>query len=213
MDDRILHAIQKNDYFKNLNSGNRILLAEICIPRKINKKEPIFLEGEKGHALFLCAMGTVQLHKTSASGQEVVLKVMGPGELFGEVILFEKDCYPASAVALEETLIYLIPKVQFHCLLERSEFRNEFISILMQKMRYLAEQIRYLTVHDVEERFWKFLSEHASGRRQVPINVSKKDVAAAIGTTPETLSRLILRLKKEKKLIWEGKRITVLHVP
>jgi CRP/FNR family transcriptional regulator len=141
--------LQKNDYFKNLNQKNRELLSGICLPRQTDKRDVIFREGEKGHALYLCARGTIQLFKTSADGQEVVIKIAGPGELFGEVVLFEKEKYPVTAVALEKSLGYILPKAQFHCLLENREFREEFISILMTKMRYLAEQIQFLTVHEV----------------------------------------------------------------
>jgi CRP/FNR family transcriptional regulator len=209
MNDSIVKIIEKNDYFKDLNRENKALLAEIAVPRRLKKRETVFMEGDKGHALFLCAEGAVQLVKTSQNGQEVVIKVVGPGEVFGEVILFGKDRYPASASALENTLVYLLPKIQFHCLLENGEFRNDFISILLQKMRYLAERIQYLTAHDVEDRFWKFLTEHYGGRKSFAVSLSKKDMSAAVGTTPETFSRLVLRLKNEGKLKWEGKKITI----
>jgi CRP-like cAMP-binding protein len=207
--DSVVQIIEKNDYFMDLSRQNKALLAGIAVPRRLKKKETVFLEGDRGHALFLCAEGAVQLAKTSQSGQDVVIKVVRPGEVFGEVILFEKDRYPVSALALENTLVYLLPKIQFHCLLENGEFRNDFISILMQKMRYLAERIQFLTVHDVEDRFWKFLKEHFEGRKSFSAGLSKKDMAAAIGTTPETFSRLVLRLKKEGKLGWEGKKVTI----
>jgi CRP-like cAMP-binding protein len=208
-EESIFRIIEKNDYFRGLSRGNKALLADIAVPRRLKKKETVFMQGDRGHALYLCAEGAVQLFKTSQSGQDVVIKVVGPGEVFGEVVLFEKDSYPASAAALENALVYLLPKIQFHCLLENGEFRKDFISILMQKMRYLAERIQYLTVHDVEDRFWKFLKEHYGGKDSFTVPFSKKDMAAAIGTTPETFSRLILRLKNERKIKWEGKRVTV----
>lgn len=207
--DSIVRIIEKNDYFKDLGRENKALLAGIAVPKRYKKKETVFLEGDKGHALYLCAEGSFQLYKTSETGHDVVLKVIRPGEMFGEVILFERDRYPASASALEPSVLYLLPKIQFHCLLENGEFRNDFISILMQKMRYLAERIQTLTVHDVEDRFWKFLADHFGGQKTFSVKISKKDMAAAIGTTPETLSRLIVRLKKEGKIRWEGKRITL----
>jgi CRP/FNR family transcriptional regulator len=199
--------IRKTDYFKSLSESNIELLVDICVPKSLSKKEILFLEGDKGHALYLCARGTIQLHKTSPDGQEIVIKVVKQSELFAEVILFEKVKYPVSAIALEETLVYLLPRAQFHCLLENEQFRNDFIAILMAKMRYLADQIQYLTVYDVEERLMRFLNQHYGEEKDIRITLSKKDVAAAIGTTPETLSRLILRLKEEGKMRWEGKRI------
>ena len=151
-----------------------------------------------------------ELFKTSPEGQEVVIKVIKPGELFAEAILFEKDRYPVSAITLETSLVYMLPKAQFHCLLENSDFRSDFLANLMGKLRYLADQVQALTSSDVETRLFHFLKEQYGDRKMIKINLSKKDVAAAIGTTPETLSRLLLKLKKEKKLIWEGKMIKIL---
>ena len=67
-----------------------------------------------------------------------------------------------------------------------------------------ADRILYLTGHDVEERFFFFLQEQFGRRQEYRIPLSKKDIAAAIGTIPETLSRLLLRLRGEKKIRWEG---------
>jgi CRP-like cAMP-binding protein len=59
----------------------------------------------------------------------------------------------------------------------------------------------------VEERFFFFLQEQFGRRQEYRISLSKKDIARAIGTIPETLSRLLLRLKKEKKIRWEGETL------
>jgi CRP-like cAMP-binding protein len=202
--------ISQSEFFRSLETRHRRQLEEICLPRPLKKREFLFLEGDRGMALFLCARGAIQLHKQSTDGQEVVIKVIGPGELFAEVISFEQDTYPVSAVALEPSLVYMLPKMQFDCLLQESEFRNDFMSSLMKKMRYLTEQVQYLTAYDVEARLFRFLRNQYPGKRTFKIRLSKKDVAAAIATTPETLSRLLLRLKKEKKLLWEGKQIEIL---
>ncbi len=207
MDINPISIIEQAEYFKNLNAQNKRRLAEICLLKNLNKKEILFLEGDKGHALYLCALGSIQLHKTSPEGQEVVIKVVRTGELFAEVILFEKEQYPVTAVALEKSAVFILPKAQFHCLLEDSDFKKDFISNLMAKMRYLAEQVQYLTSYDVEARLFRFFKEQTGNKEEMKIDLSKKDVAAAIGTTPETLSRLLSRLKNEKKLIWEGNRI------
>ncbi|MBN2030516.1 Crp/Fnr family transcriptional regulator [bacterium] len=202
-----ISIIEQADYFKNLSAQNKRRLADICLLKNLNKKEILFLEGDKGHALYLCAFGSIQLHKTSPEGQEVVIKVVRAGEIFGEVILFEKERYPVTAITLEKSAVFILPKAQFLCLLEDSYFKKDFIANLMAKMRYLAEQVQYLTSYDVEARLFRFLKEQAGNKEAMKIDLSKKDVASAIGTTPETLSRLLSRLKDEKKLIWEGNRI------
>lgn len=197
--------LSKSELFENLDSSNRRRLAELCLSRSLEKKEFLFHEGDRGSALYICVRGSIQLHKTSSDGQETVIKLVRPGELFGEVILFEKNRYPVSAVALEPAEVYMLPKMQFHCLLEDESFRTDFLANLMAKLRYLAELVQSLSATDVETRLFRFLQEQYGDRKEIRINVSKKDVAAAIGTTPETLSRLLLKLKREGRLTWEGK--------
>jgi len=194
--------------FENISTGSRAAIAEICLSKFLRKKEILFLEGNKGYSVYILIKGNVQLYKTSADGKEIVIKIIKPGEMFAEVILFEENRYPVSAVALTDSQVFLLPKHQFACLLENTQFLKEFIGSLMHKMRYLADHIRYLTNHDVEERLFMFLEKQFGKQEKIFIKLSKKDVAAAIGTTPETLSRLLLQLRNEKKLTWKGSIIT-----
>jgi CRP-like cAMP-binding protein len=203
----IFAYFERSDFFSGVGSKSKELLAAICIPKKAAKKEVLFHEMDKGHALYLLASGAVSLIKNSPDGREIVIKVIRPGELFGEVILFERDLYPVTAIAKVPSLLFRIPKNRFYGLLSREDFRNDFISVLMKKQRYLADRIRYLTTYDVEDRFFLFIREHyGTGERVVPA-LSKKDTAAAIGTTPETYSRLLARLSREGKISLEGRTI------
>lgn len=196
-------------YFRDMSSQSRQSLADICLEKNIDKQEIIFTEGAKGYALFCCIQGQIQLSKIAQDGREIVIKVIQPGELFGEVILFETATYPVTAIALKASRLYMIPKHQFLCLLEKQDFRQDFIALLMRKQRYLTEQIKYMTIHDVEDRFFRFLKNHYKQAKRIKLDLSKKNMAAAIGSTPETLSRLLNRLEKEGKIHWEGKWMVI----
>jgi CRP-like cAMP-binding protein len=206
---KIDEFLLKSDFFGSLSREYRGRLAEICLARDLDRHEILFHEGDRGNALYLCLRGSIRVYKTAASGQEIVLKVVKPGELFAETILFEIDRYPASAVAMERSRVALLPKAPFHCLLEDPGFRVDFIANLMEKLRHLADQVKLLTVADAETRLFRFLGDRYGRTKDIRTALSKKDVAAAIGTTPETLSRLLQRLRDEGRLIWEGDRIRI----
>jgi CRP-like cAMP-binding protein len=203
----IIDVFDHADFFRGVGRHSKELLAGICVEKSAARKEILFTEGERGSALYLLATGAVSLIKTSPDGREVVIKVVRPGELFAEVILFEQDQYPVSAIATNACRLFLLPKRRFYGLLGNVEFRNDFIGMLMRKQRYLAERIRYLTTNDVEDRFFIFLREQYGGSSTIVPNLSKKDIAAAIGTTPETYSRMLARLSGEDKLSLQGKTI------
>lgn len=199
--------IDNTDFFAGISEKGKELLSEICIPKNLDKKDTLFHEGDSGSAFYLVGGGTIGLYKGVEDGRDVVIKMVNRGEIFAEVVLFEQNRYPVTAVALKPSLVFIIPKAQFTCLLADEQFRNDFMRMLMRKQRYLAERIKFLTMNDVEDRFFLFLKEHYGSAATATLSFSKKDIAAAIGTTPETYSRLIARLVKEEKISVEGKRI------
>ncbi len=205
----IRKLLENSGFLRGISEKSIRSLAEICIPKTVDKRKILFLEGEEGHSLYILAEGAVQLYKTAADGREIVIKTVRPGEIFGEVVLFEKNRYPVSAVTLEKGLLLRLPKLQFDCLLVSDSFRRDFIGVLMSKQRYLTERILYLASHDVEERFFYFLEEQYGRREEYRVSLSKKDIASAIGTIPETFSRLLLRLKQEGTISWEGERLSL----
>jgi CRP/FNR family transcriptional regulator len=205
-----LTLLNRADFFKGVSGLSKQLLAEICLRKKVRKNETLFQEGDKGQAFYLCADGNIQLSKLSPEGRETVIKVIQSGEFFAEVILFENDRYPVTARALSSGLVYVLPKPQIHLLLNQEAFRNDFIGMLMRKQRYLATRIMDLTAYQVEERFRRFLLLQYGKKIEYRITLSKKDIAAAIGTSPETLSRALLSLHQKRMIEWQGKTIKIL---
>jgi len=201
--------LSRTSLFKTISPPSLKALADICLPKTLRKKEQLFSEGDKAFFLYMLVTGGIRLFKTSPDGRDVVIKMVQPGEMFAEVILFEANRYPVSAVALKTSLVYQIPRHQFICLLEDAGFRNDFIRGLMTKLRFLADQIQYLAVHDVEDRLRMFLRQQYGQISAIVPAMSKKDMAAAISVAPETFSRLLVRLKRDNKLVWEGSRIRV----
>ncbi len=196
-------------FFENISPHNLSALAEICLSKNYTKKQSLFNEGDAGLSVFILISGSIQLYKIAPDGREIVIKLVKTGEMFAEAILFEKSHYPVSALALATSHVYIIPKHQFTALLNDAAFRSDFLGMMMKKVRYLTNQINYLSSHDVEERLFLFLEEQYGRKETINISISKKDVAAAIRTKPETLSRLLMRLKAEKKLSWEDKKIII----
>jgi len=203
--DKYLNHIE---LFKGLSPQSLELLGAVCRIREFRKKEVLFFEGEPGRALHYLVGGDIQLFKNTSDGKEIVIKVVKPGELFAEVILFEKEFYPVSAMALSPATVLLIPKEEFYSLLDRSEFRNNFIAVLMQKLRYLGDRILQLSTESLEDRLRGFLEGHFGRKKNIFCPLSKKDVAAAIGATPESLSRLLPKLARRGLLVWEGSEIS-----
>ena len=203
---RILDQVR---FFEGISRESKAALSKLCLPSERPKQTTLFREGEPGEAMFLLARGRISLHKLSPDGREIVIKVIKPGEVFAEVILFESKFYPVTAVALTDVLVFKLLRRDLLNLLRQDDFRNDFIAMLLRKQRYLADKIQQLTSQDVEQRLRAFLVEQYGEQPQINVEINKKQMAAAIGATPETLSRLLQHLKRRKCLIWKQRVITV----
>ena len=205
----IIDILENIDFFKGVSKRSRQAHASICIPKTLKKNELLFSEGDEGNSLYILVTGSIRIFKSAPNGRDTIIKIVQPGELFAEVILFEKETYPANAAALKTGTVYILPKRQFHALLDAPDFRNDFILMLMKKQRYLADRLHALSAYDVEERFVRFLLEQYGQKNDYYIPLTKKDVASAIGTIPETLSRLLNRMQGDGKLSVKGKSLSM----
>jgi CRP/FNR family transcriptional regulator len=205
----IFRALDQMRFFEGISKSSMKALSGFCMSVQRAKQTVLFREGELGEAMYLLVRGRVSLHKLSPDGRETVIKVVKPGEVFAEAILFEKKAYPVTAVALTDVLVFKLLRRDLMDLLRQEDFRHDFIVMLLRKQRYLAEKIRQMTSQDVEQRLRAFLLEQYGEKEQINVEINKKQLAAAIGTTPETLSRLLQDLKRRKHMTWKQKTISV----
>ncbi len=207
MQSLIREMLRQTAFFRGLSDEACRRLAAVARLKPLRKKEILFQEGRRGEAVFLLERGAVQLFKSAPDGAEVVIRTIRPGEMFAEVVLFEQDAYPVTARAIAASRVLAFPTRDFLALLEESAFRREFIANLMRRQRYLADRLRDLSAYEVDERFFLFLREQFGTATRFELPMAKRDVAAAIGATPETFSRLIARLKRKRLLKWQGRMI------
>jgi CRP/FNR family transcriptional regulator len=170
----------------------------------------IFEEDQKAQAFYLVLEGKVRISRIGATGKEVILKSMQVGDSFAEIILFESDTYPATATVQEKSKILCIKKKPFQTLLEDKDVSKTFIVNLFKRVRFLAKKIELLTRAEVPERFYDFIETNYGKVESITVRESKKEIATMIGTIPETFSRMIRKLKDEKKIVsWDKNRLVL----
>ncbi len=208
MDDAA-RILASNPYFAAASAPRLATLAGQCRVRALRKRDLLFVEGSAGGHLYLQVTGRTGMMKSTSDGQQACLKVVAPGELFAVVVLFGNAPYPVTAEAMEEGRVLELPAAAVRALLDEPRFRDHFIEALLDRQRYLAEQIRRLTLDPLERRLVSFLRDHYGERAEIAPVIGKKDMAAALGVTPETFSRLLKRLARDGDVVWRGRRINV----
>ncbi len=199
-----------NRFFKHLSDDTLEKIVIAGKTKRFAKNTMLFYEGDKGNFVYVLLEGAVKLFKMAKDGREIMIKLVKPGELFAEAILFGDSAYPVNALNVVPTNLMLLPKDQIYLLLESKEFRDTFLTSIMNRLRYLTGHIHYLTAYDVEERFFQFLRQRYGQKEYYEIDISKKEFASAIGTIPETLSRLLNRLAQRGIARWQESSIEIL---
>jgi CRP/FNR family transcriptional regulator len=199
----IINNLKQIDLFKNLDRPALNSLSQRAESHALKPKDILFNEGLEGSHFYILLEGMVRLFKMSFEGKESTIKIIYPGEFFAEAILYGRTKYPVSAIAIEPSKIIGIHRKSFRDMLEYAESRNIFISGIFDKLRYLIDQIHYISSMDVEERFFRFILSNYGKNYKYKISIPKKELASAIGTIPETFSRLILRLTKMGIIAWK----------
>jgi len=201
--------LSQTNLLSGLSGASMRRITDALAVRTVPRNTTLFLERQEGESLFVLVSGSVKLQRVSDEGREVVVNVVQPGEMFAEVILFEDSRYPVTAVAAEESQVIEIPKRKVHELLAEEDFRNEFLGGVMRKLRFLVDQVYVLTSCDVRERFLRFLRRRYGLRERYRLVVPKKDIAAVLGTTPETLSRTLAELQDDGYISMQGRELSV----
>ena len=205
----ILNILKETPFFKDIDSETLKKLSQNCRIIRLKPKEMLFHEGFEGDSFFLLLEGAVRIFKTSPDGSETTIKIVNPEEFFAEVILFGTNFYPASTIAIADSTLLSIHRDAFSEMLDSRPARERFIGSLLSKMRFLSDKVHFLNSYDVEDRFFKFLIDHYGKHYRYDITIPKKDIASAIGTIPETFSRLILRLTKMGIIAWKQKTLFI----
>lgn len=179
--------------------------------------EQLFSEGDPCLGLHIIARGKVRIFKTSVSGREQVLAVNTDGESVAELPVFDGECYPASAMAIEDTEVAFISRRDFHAYcLEHPEVALKVLSVVGARLRRLVGIIEELSFTTIRQRLISALVKLAqNGGRQTPRGLefllpgSHQELANQLGTVRELISRNLMRLQAEGLLEVDARQIVV----
>jgi CRP/FNR family transcriptional regulator len=174
--------------------------------RSFDKGATVFSDGDPADFLYTILNGRVKVVKLLPTGKEVILEIFGAGDPVGAVVAYEGRPYPASAVALEPASLLLVRRAPFFALLEtHPALARGFMLGLTQRIVELTRRIPEVAGGRVETRFAHLFLKLADkmGRPgaegiEIPMTLSRQDLADLTGTTMETSIRIMSRWSKER---------------
>ncbi|MDP2953349.1 MAG: cyclic nucleotide-binding domain-containing protein, partial [Chloroflexota bacterium] len=151
-------TLRRSFIFSALKEGELAELADLATERSLAPEEFLFWEGDAPEWFYVVAQGRVKVLKQSSSGKELIIAFFGPGEIVGEVAVFENRSYPASAQAGAETRVLGIRRAAFLSFLaQRPEVALRIINVLGGRLRESQGRLRDIAGERAEQRVARIL--------------------------------------------------------
>lgn len=181
---------------------------------KYKKKEVVFHVGDVPHYVYFLNKGSIKTYKTHDDGKELITNIFKDGDFFGHVALFEDRPYADSALVLEESEIYKIPKEDFLSLIYKNrDVAGQFIRLLSNRVEEQEKHLLRLAYDTVRKRtseaLLKLVKQAGSGKPG-SIRVTRDDIASMAGTATETVIRCLTEFKDDGLIDVNGREITIL---
>ncbi len=213
----VIHALRACRLFAGLGLEEARAIARLCVPQPLAKGEYLFARGEPSRGFYVVQSGAINVHRLGPAGKEQVIHVFRAGDSFAEATLAPEGEYPADARALEPSRVLLVRKAEFTELLRRHpELALRMIGALSRHLQALVEQLDDLTLKDVESRLASWLLRRCPAPPgespcRIELAVTKRVLAAELGTVSETLSRTLAKCRDQGWIQVQGRAVTVVN--
>ena len=206
----ILSSLSQRDWEK---------VKHLFIEKHFGKDDYIFFEGDPSSWLGIVLDGRVKMIKHSEAGKDVVLNVISPGEMLGEVAAFNGEPYPATAQAMEPTVVASIRQDDSLSLLKQyPALALKVIEEQGRRLRDAQDMIRSMAVERVERRIARILLKLAATTGSssedgiiIELTLTRQDIAQMAGTTVETAIRTMSRFRKKGLVRTKRGRVIILE--
>jgi CRP/FNR family cyclic AMP-dependent transcriptional regulator len=201
--------------FAELDERELSSIAAVAKTRRYAKDDTVFHADESGDIFCLIREGRVKVTMISPEGKEIILSLLGPGDFFGEMALLDDEPRSATVVATESLELVTIWRSDFlQILSENFSITKKVLAELSRRLRSASNRIESLATMDVYGRLARFFLDQARTNGKVldsgyvaVTRPTHQAIANMIGTSRETVSRLIHDLMRQGLLLSEGKTI------
>lgn len=203
--------------FASLKDDELEAINKLSLNKKCPKDTVILLENEEGDTLFIILKGKVKVTSFSESGKEIIFSILNEGDFFGDMSLFDGKPRSATIISIEESELKLIRRNDFKKLIQNHpSIALKLLEELTLRLRKADERIESLALLDVTGRIAGILLQlgEESGQKInksiiIKSRPTHQELANMVGTTRETVTRVLKQLENKKYITMDGKTITI----
>lgn len=212
--DHTVEILAAITHFSGLDDATLRAVAQVAVRRSYAIDQVVFVEGEPSDGLFIVEEGWLKVIKMSPDGREQVIHFLGPGETFNALSVFTEIPNPATVVALEDSIVWLVHREAMLLLLDtHPKLARVTIQKLATRVQHLVSLVEDLSLRTVEARLARLLLEQAEkGTVQRRRWATQTELAARLGTVPDVLSRALRKLVSEGLIQVERHQIGILDI-
>ena len=190
--------------FDDLAAADLRQIASLSHPRRFAAGETVFREGDSSNTCYLVRSGHARAIREHADGRQIALATFGPGDMFGELAMFDDEERSATIEAIDdlEALAILGPDMR-RLMLQRPELAVALAVALSRRLRATNERLASQSFQTVQSRVANVLSQLVEQARaegaadeEVPITATQSDVAMLAGSSRESASRFLASLER-----------------
>jgi CRP-like cAMP-binding protein len=217
MSQETLALLSASALFRGLAAGEATDIVALGRETRVRARAAVFREGEPAAGLHLVFAGRIKMVQTSPAGQDVIVRIVGPGEILAAVAVLAGSAYPATARAIEPAHLMCWQGDLLHDLLLRHPvLAINALGILASRVRELQDRLLEVSTERVAQRIARALIRLArqTGRRVadgvlVDLRLSRQDIAEMTGTTLYTVSRTLSEWQALGIVCSRGGRIVI----
>ena len=208
-------ALKAVPFFTQLNDRELDVVRAVAAEKSYPKNAVVLTEGEMGDSLYMIQSGKVKVFIGDEDGREIILKILGPGDFFGEMSMIDKQARSASVNTSEASTFLVLTHAAFEKCVEQSpRIANMVMRILAQRVREADRKIGTLALMDVYGRVASTLLElsvYTNGKLMVAEKLSQQDLANMVGASREMVNRILKDLSDRGFISIESKTITIIN--
>ncbi|WP_420174260.1 Crp/Fnr family transcriptional regulator [Luteococcus sp. OSA5] len=204
--------------FKGLTHDQQLHVAEFAHPLRVDKGEMVYGPGDQVPRVLVMHSGQLKVSRTAANGQEQILRTVTDGDVVGDHAFLTGHRSNELVTALEDSQMCVFDHADLAALLRAyPDISQAMLRTLSDRLSSVERLLAAITSHDVGVRVAAYLLDLPGSMRDglpsVRLPMAKQEIAAYLGTTPETLSRRLAALSASGVIELHGRRdVTILDI-
>jgi CRP/FNR family transcriptional regulator, cyclic AMP receptor protein len=206
--------------FSQLGRAELEQVAEVAVPRSFHAGEVVFREGDESNTSYIVRDGHARAVRQHSDGRTLTLANFGPGEVFGELAMFDSDRRSATIEAIDDLDLLAILGADMRRLMrEHPDIAVKLVITLGRRLRELNDRLTRQSFQTVQSRVATVLSElvraaqsEGAGESDVLVTATQAEVAQLAGSSRESASRFLATLERAG-VISQGRGKLTVHQP